>query len=209
MAERPTWRGLLHWWAFVAAIPAGVILIVGSAGAAGRTAASIYTGALLAGFGTSAAYHRLAHSYRARKIMQRLDHSTIYLLIVGTYAPICLVAMPTEWGISLLAVVGSFGLLGIIINLAAIRRLEWLGYALYPIMGWVALPFAPVMADHLTPLQIVLIVGGGIAYTIGFPILLVRRPDPWPNVFGYHEVWHGFTVVAAALHFGAVAMLVG
>jgi hemolysin III len=75
-------------------------------------------------------------------------------------------------------------------------------------MGWVSIIAAPVMVDHMTPLQLALIVGGGIAYTIGIPILLLRRPDPWPTVFGYHEIWHGCTVLAAALHFGAVALLV-
>ena len=155
-------------------------------------------------FGTSAAYHRLAKSYRARAIMQRLDHSMIYLLIAGTYVPICLVALPRAWGIPLLSVVGGLGLIGMVIKLTDIKRLSWLGYALYPIMGWCAVIAAPAIGTHLTPFQLALIAAGGIAYTVGFPVLLLRRPDPWPSVFGYHEVWHGFTVVAAVLHFGAV-----
>jgi hemolysin III len=207
-AERPSWRGVFHTWAFAAAIPAGTLLILMAAGAAARTAAAIYTGTLLAVFGTSAAYHRLAHSYRARRIMQRLDHSMIYLLIAGTYAPICLVALPVAWGVPLLAVVGGFGLLGMIIKLTGWRRVQWLGYALYPIMGWAAIAAAPALSTHLSPIQLGLVVGGGVAYTVGFPILLLRRPDPWPKVFGYHEIWHGFTVLAAVLHFGAVALVV-
>jgi hemolysin III len=185
-----------------------VLLVVFATGAAARTSAAIYAGALLVAFGTSAAYHRLAHSYRARRIMQRLDHTTIYLLIAGTYAPICLVALPPNWGIPLLATVGGIGLLGMAIKLVGIRRLQWLGYVLYPVMGWAAVAAAPVLATHLSPVQLVLIVSGGIAYTVGFPILLLRRPDPWPRVFGYHEIWHGFTVLAAVLHFGAVALVV-
>jgi hemolysin III len=207
-AERPTWRGVLHSWAFLGSIPAGVLLIVFAAGAAERTAAAIYTGTLLAVFGTSAAYHRLAHSYRARRVMQRLDHSMIYLLIAGTYVPICIVALPGAWGIPLLALVGGLGVLGMIIKLADIRRLHWLGYALYPIMGWAAVAASPALATHLSSAQLALVVAGGVAYTVGFPILLVRRPDPWPRTFGYHEVWHGFTVLAAILHFGAVALVV-
>jgi hemolysin III len=207
-AERPAWRGVLHSWAFFAAIPAGVLLIVFAGGAAARTAASIYTGTLLLVFGTSAAYHRLAQSYRARRIMQRLDHSMIYLLILGTYAPICLVALPARWGIPLFVAVSVIGLLGMVIKLAAIQRLQWLAYALYPIMGWAAVVATPALRSSLSPLQIALIVSGGLAYTIGFPVLLLKRPDPWPNVFGYHEVWHGFTVLAAVLHFGAVALVV-
>jgi hemolysin III len=207
-AERPAWRGVLHSWAFFLAIPAGVLLIVFADGAAARTAAAIYTATLLIVFGTSASYHRLAQSYRARHIMQRLDHGMIYLLIAGTYAPICLVALPPEWGIPLFASIGAIGLLGMVIKLAAIQRLQWLAYALYPVMGWAAVVATPALRSSMSSLQIGLVVAGGLAYTIGFPVLLLKRPDPWPRVFGYHEVWHGFTVLAAVLHFGAVALVV-
>lgn len=207
-AERPTWRGAMHAWAFVAAVPAGILLIVFASHPLARTAAAIYAATLLAVFGTSAAYHRLAHTYRARLIMQRLDHAMIYLLIAGTYVPICLIALPAGWGIPLLSAVGGMAVLGIVIKTVAFKRLAWVGYALYPIMGWAAVAAAPALASHLTGLQLGLIVAGGLAYTIGFPVLLLRRPDPWPSVFGYHEVWHTFTVAAAMLHFGAVALLV-
>ena len=199
---------MLHSWAFFAAIPAGVVLIVLAGSAAERAAAAIYTGTLLLVFGTSASYHRLAQSLRSRRIMQRLDHSMIYLLIAGTYAPLCLIALPPAWGIPLLATVTAIGLAGIVIKLTPIRRLQGLGYALYPIMGWAAIVAAPALATSLTATQLALIIGGGIAYTIGFPVLLLKRPDPWPRSFGYHEVWHSCTVVAAALHFGAVASVV-
>lgn len=208
MAVRPAWRGVLHSWAFFAAVPAGVLLIVFAGGAAGRAAASIYAGTLLLVFGTSAAYHRLAHSYRARQIMQRLDHSMIYLLIAGTYAPICLVALPLRWGVPLLATVTAIGIFGIIIKLASIRRLHTVGYALYLVMGWAAVVASPALARYLTGFQLALVVAGGVAYTLGLPVLLLRKPDPWPRSFGYHEVWHGFTVLAAILHFGAVASVV-
>ena len=207
-AERPTWRGLFHAWAFWLAIPAGVLLIVFADRPSARTAAAIYAATLLLVFGTSSAYHRLAKTYRARRIMQRLDHSMIYLLIAGTYVPICLVALPGGWGVSVLSVVGGLGLLGVILKCGAWRRVQWLSYALYLIMGWVAIIAAPVLIDHLTPLQLGLILAGGVAYTAGFPVLMLRRPDPWPTVFGYHEIWHGCTVLAAGLHFGAVALLV-
>ena len=208
LLERPSWRGVLHSWAFFAAIPAGALLIVFAGSAAGRAAAAVYTGTLLLVFGTSASYHRLAQSLRARRIMQRLDHAMIYLLIAGTYAPLCLVALPLSWGVPLLATVTAIGLVGMVIKLAPIRRLQSFGYALYPIMGWVAIVAAPVFASSLTATQLALVIGGGVAYTIGFPVLLLKRPDPWPRSFGYHEVWHGCTVVAATLHFGAVASVV-
>jgi len=205
---RPTWRGRLHTWAFYAAIPAGIALVVSARGAAATASASIFAAGLLAVFGTSAAYHRLAHTDRARRIMQRLDHSMIYLLIAASYVPICIVGLPRSWGIPMLAIVGTLGLLGVVLKLVAPRRGAWIGFALYPLMGWCALAIAPALVSHLTPLQLTLVVAGGVAYTVGFPVLFTHWPDPWPRTFGYHEVWHVFTVVAAALHFGAVTSLV-
>lgn len=205
MLERPAWRGRLHTWAFAAAIPAGIVLIAVSDRAAARVAASIYAASLLLLFGTSAAYHRIATSPRARQIMQRLDHSMIYVLIAGSYVPICLVVLPPAWGIPMLVIVCLCGAVGMVLKLTCFKRAQWLSYALYPIMGWVSVVAAPVLITHLTGMQLGLIVAGGVAYTIGFPVLLVRRPDPWPTVFGYHEVWHLLTVVAAALHFAALS----
>jgi len=208
VAERPTWRGLFHAWAFWVAIPAGALLILLADQPRARTAAAIYIATLLLAFGTSSAYHRLAKSYRARKIMQRADHSMIYLLIAGTYVPICLVALPLDWGISVMAIVGGMAVLGIALKMFAFNRMKWVSYSLYLVMGWTAGIATPVLIHNLTPLQLFLIAAGGVAYTVGVPVLVLRRPDPWPTVFGYHEIWHGFTVLAAALHFSAVALVV-
>jgi hemolysin III len=205
---RPSWRGRTHTWAFVAVIPAGIALILAARGAAATASAAIFVGGLLAVFGTSAAYHRFAWSAKARTVMQRLDHSMIYLLIAASYVPICIVGLPRAWGIPMLSVVGALGLLGVTLKVWAPRRGAWVGYALYPVMGWCALAAAPALATNLTAPQLFLVVAGGIAYTAGFPVLLRRWPDPWPTTFGYHEIWHVFTIAAACLHFGAVAMLV-
>lgn len=207
LGQRPTWRGRMHSWAFWAVIPAGIGLIVIASGAAARTAASIYAATLLLLFGTSAAYHRLAKSERARTIMQRLDHSMIYLLIAGTYVPLCLVALPLAWGIPTLSVVGGLAVTGIVLKLVAFDRAGWLSSSLYIVMGWTALVIAPALVQHLPGLALALIVGGGLAYTAGVPVLYRRSPDPWPMTFGYHEVWHVFTVVAAGMHFAAVGIV--
>jgi len=206
--DRPAWRGRLHTWAFVAGIPFGVALVATANGTVARVAALIYAASLLIGFGTSAAYHRLAHSPRARAVMQRLDHSAIYLLIAGTYVPICLVALPRAWGIPLLVAIAAGATLGVVLKLVAFGRVRWLGYSLYPILGWAAVAAMPALIHHLTPVQLGLVIAGGLVYTAGFPVLITRRPDPAPRTFGYHEVWHLFTVVAAVLHFTAVASLV-
>ncbi len=205
--HRPLLRGWLHVAAFVASIPIGIVLVAMAHGANDVTAAAIYAGSMALSFGTSASYHRLARSPRAHAIMRRLDHSAIYLLIAGTYVPFCLVALPRRWGVPLLAAVCAAAVVGMVLKLAAFHRIPWLGYTLYPAMGWAALAATPALLDHLSSTELALLVAGGVAYTVGFPVLLLKRPDPWPNVFGYHEVWHAFTVVAAGLHVAAVASL--
>jgi hemolysin III len=205
--ERPMLRGWLHASAFIVAIPAGVALIVAANGPGATAAASVYVATLLMLFGTSAGYHLLARSLRARSIMQRLDHSMIYLLITGTYVPMCVVTLPPAWGVPLLVVVGACAVAGVVLKLTSFR-IAWIGYALYPVMGWASLAVAPAFARYMTPGQLALLIGGGVAYTVGFPVLMLRRPDPWPRAFGYHEVWHGFTVVAAVLHFAVIATVV-
>ncbi|MFK8024757.1 MAG: hemolysin III family protein [Ilumatobacter sp.] len=206
--HRPTWRGRMHATAFVVAIPAGIALITVADRAASRTAASIYAVSLLTMFGMSAAYHCLAKSPSSRRWMQRLDHAGIYVMITGTYVPMAIVAMPWAWGIPLLSVIGGAALIGVVIKLTGARRLQLVGYLLYPAMGWAAVIAAPVLFDSLTGVQFSLVVAGGLVYTLGMPVLFLRRPDPWPSRFGYHEVWHAFVVVAAALHFGAVASVI-
>jgi hemolysin III len=198
----------MHTWAFVAAIPAGALLIIGARGGAATATASIYAATVVLLFGTSAAHHRLAGSARTRAVLQRLDHSMIYVLIAGTYVPVCLVALPPAWGIPVLSVVGAGALVGIVLKLAAFDRARWVSSALYPILGWALLAAAPVLSMRLSAGQMALVAGGGVAYTVGFPVLLMKRPDPWPRRFGYHEIWHAFTVVAAVMHFAAVATVV-
>jgi hemolysin III len=205
---RPTWRGRLHTVALVAAVPGGVFLILRASHAAAIVAAAIYTGSLLATFGTSAAYHRLAHGERARRIMQRLDHSAIFVLIAGTYVPVCLLALPLAWGIPLLCVVSTGAVAGFAMKQFGVDRFRLLEVALYPVLGWAALAAAPALVRHLSGAELALLVAGGVLYTAGIPVLVRKRPDPWPRTFGYHEIWHACTVAAGACHFAAVGLLV-
>jgi hemolysin III len=206
--ERPTWRGWLHAVTFLLAIPAGVFLILYADRAAARVGAAIYGACVLVGFGTSAAYHRIRWSVGARRVMQRLDHSMIFVLIAGTYTPVCLLALPTSWGIPLLCVVWTVAALGIVMKLCAFGRLRVMQVALYPILGWSVVFAAPVLIHGLTGVQLALLAAGGLLYTIGIPVLLVGRPDPWPRTFGYHEVWHAFTVAAGICHFATIGLLI-
>ena len=198
----------MHAAAFVVSIPASILLILLADGASERTSAAIYGATLMAMFGLSAAYHRLARTEVARRRMQKLDHVGIYLLIAGTYVPFAIVVLPRAWGLPLLAVVVSAAVFGAIMKVAAFDKISWLSYALYPIMGWAAVATAPVLVDSLTTFQLTFMVLGGLLYSIGIPVLFLQRPNPWPQTFGYHEIWHVFVTVAAAMHFVAVASIV-
>lgn len=198
----------MHSWAAAVAVPACALLVLSAQTPSARTAAAVYSVTLVAVFGTSAAYHRLTRTERARRLMQRADHSMIYLLIAGTYVPLCVVALPPEWGIPVLAVIGSVALVGVVLKLTAFERRRRLSYALYPVMGWGVVVAAPALASHLSNVELALVIGGGLAYTCGLPVLMTRRPNPWPLHFGYHEIWHVVTIVAAGLHFAAVAAVV-
>jgi hemolysin III len=203
---RPSWRGRLHAWAFVIAVPASVLLLLRADTALARVSASIYVFGVLALFGTSAAYHRLELGDVKRDILRKLDHSMIFVLIAGTYTPVCLLGLPRSWGLPMLVLAWVVAALGIIIRLT--NRLRVLGFALYPLLGWTLMAAMPELARHVSGVQLALILAGGIIYTVGIPVLFTGRPNPWPTKFGYHEIWHAFTVVAAACHFAAGGMLV-
>ena len=204
---RPLWRGRIHTYAFLAAIPTGLLLLLATNTAVERVGAGIYWICLTAVFGVSAAYHRLAITERAQHIMRKADHATVFLKIAGTYTPICLIALPRNWGIPMLTVVWSIAALGVLVKvLAPSRYLRW-SHPLYLAIGWVAIIALPTMIRHLTSLELGLIVAGGVIYSVGAILFWLRRPDPAPSIFGYHEIWHVMTVVASAFHFGAIMLV--
>lgn len=194
----------MHAVTFFVALPASVVLIALSDGPSRRAVAVVYAASLLAVFGTSALYHRFDWSARAHRLMQRLDHSMIYVLIAGTYVPFCVIVLPPAWGIPILAFVGVGAVTGTMLKMVGNGRVSDWASALYPILGWAVAVATPVLVDNMAGWQFALVVLGGLAYTVGFPVLFLRRPDPWPTTFGYHEIWHTCTVVAAVLHFVAV-----
>jgi hemolysin III len=201
------WRGRIHSWAFLVSIPAGVWLLLLSDEAAARTTVAIYVFSLLAVFGTSAGYHRFARSETARRRMRRLDHSMIYVLIAGTFTPVCLLALPLSWGIPLLCAIWVGAVVGVAIQLSGTDGFKKLSNAMYLVMGWGALVGLPVMIHRVHPMTVVLLVAGGVFYTVGAILFFLHRPDPRPTVFGFHEVWHAFTVLAGASHFAMIWMI--
>jgi hemolysin III len=206
-AGPPRWRGRLHSWAFVCSIPAGVVLIVLATGATARIAVAVYVVSLAAVFGTSATYHRLARSPTAKRRLQRLDHSMIYVLIAGTYTPLCVLAFPPAWGVPILAVVWGGALVGVVVKAVDIRCLLVAANGLYVVLGWTAVVALPVVVTSIRPFGLVLMLTGGLAYTAGAIVFLRRSPDPRPDVFGFHEVWHAFTVIGAVSHFAMVWLI--
>ena len=200
----PTWRGLVHAWAFFCSLPAGLLLVLVADRAIARIAVGIYALSLVAVFGASAAYHRLGRTPTARRRLRRLDHSMIYTLIAGTYTPVCLLRLPRSWGIAMLAVMWGAAAVGILVKATGSERLIPFGNALYIVMGWAVVVALPVMIDRVSPTALVLMAIGGVLYTAGAVVLLRRRPDPLPAVFGFHEIWHACTVLAAGVHFAMV-----
>ncbi|MGI8758444.1 MAG: PAQR family membrane homeostasis protein TrhA [Acidimicrobiales bacterium] len=204
---RPRLRGRLHQVVFFVSIPAGIAMVAAASTASARVGAVIYALSLTGLFGTSAAYHRLAQSTRARMWMRRLDHSMIFVLIAGSYTPICLLALDGAWRVAALSVVWSGALVGVVLKFCRQDGVR-LGNSLYVVMGWAVLLILPELAERVRPAALVLLAAGGLLYTAGVVVLSRRRPDPVPAVFGYHEVWHSLTVAASACHYAMILMVV-
>ncbi len=185
---------------FFLSIPAGVALVAVATSASAQLGALVYAVSLTGLFGTSAAYHRLATSVKARGLMRRLDHAMIFVLIAGSYTPMCLLALRGPWRVAALATVWVGAGVGVLLKMFRLEAMR-LGNALYVILGWAVLAILPELAQRVGPATIALLGAGGLLYTLGAVVLTRRRPDPVPHVFGYHEVWHGMVVAAAACHY--------
>ncbi len=204
----PRMRGRIHQVAFFVSIPAGVILVALAQGAAATAVAAIYAVSLTAVFGASAAYHRGAWSPRIRTWMKRLDHSMIYVLIAGSYTPITVLALHGTWEVVLLSVIWSAAAIGITLKMVKPDGLSILTATLYMVMGWLAMVAFPQLMHGLTLAELILLMAGGLLYTGGAIVFASRHPDPNPEVFGYHEIWHSFMVAAAACHYAMILLVV-
>ncbi len=195
---KPRLRGVLHQWAFLASIPLGLTRVAVAGTTSAKVAALVYSLGACALYGTSAAYHRGHWSDRGRAWMKRLDHSMIFVLIAATYTPLCVLGL--KGGGATLTLVGIWAgaTLGVVLGMAGIAEKSGVGLTLYLVMGWVAAFSMPSLARHLGPVNLGLIIAGGLAYTVGAIGLATNWPNPRPSVFGYHEVWHTFTLVAGA-----------
>ena len=210
MAAKPLLRGVLHQAAFFVSLVVGTLLIAFStdAGASRQTAAAVFACSVAFCFGVSALYHRGSWAPHVRLVMRRLDHAGIYLLIAGTYTPVCLLTLDGAWRFAVLAIVAAAAAAAIVLVVAWVAAPNWLAAALAIAIGWVGVVLLPQLVTRLEPAAIVLLVLGGIAYTAGGVIYARRRPNPVPAVFGYHELFHALTIMGVACQYVAIAVFV-
>jgi len=203
---RPRWRGRIHAVAVAVTLPAGIILTLVTPSGLPRVAVFVYVASLLALFSTSASYHLFTRTQRSQRTMRQLDHAMVYVLIAGTYTPVCLLALPRNVGVAFLIGIWCAAFLGIALKIT--WRAHKLSGAMYLIIGWAALIILPWAYHRAGFASLFLFALGGIVFTVGAVLFYLQRPQLRPLVFGYHEVWHVFTVVAVALQFAGVGVLI-
>lgn len=207
-ALKPRLRGVLHEAAFAISLVTGTVIVCLTHGAMATVSVSVYATAVALLFGTSAAYHRGTWSPRAQSIMSRLDHSMIFVLIAGTYTPLCLVLLDgwVRWLIFSLVWGGALG--GIIARNAARHAPRWIFVTFYLVLGWIAVAIIPQVLSVGGVAVLVLLLVGGLLYSAGAVVYARRSPNPSPQWFGFHEVFHAFTLAAFAAHYVAISLAV-
>ncbi len=206
--QKPLLRGVTHLAMFFISFIACGFLIYYSNTILEIVANSVYSIGLCAMFGISALYHRLNCSIKTKLILRKLDHCGIFIMIAGSFTPICLLALPIDSGIKLLIIVWSLAFVGIIQSIFLSRIHRWLRASLYLIVGYMAFPFIKVIYFSLSLYKLVLIGVGGAVYSLGAIGYGLKFPKLNPEVFGFHEMFHLLVVIAAILHFIAIYSLI-
>lgn len=203
--DKPRMRGVLHAYAVPFAALVGLALLVAADSTRARAGVAVWTATMTALFAVSAVYHRGRWQPAARAWLQRADHSMIFAFIAGSYTPFCLLLLEGSKAWIVLAVTWGGAALGVATRLAWHRAPRWLFVPMYLALGWVAVTMLPDLARSASAFENALIVAGGLLYTVGAVVFATRRPNPEPNVFGYHEVFHALTIAAALCHAVAIA----
>jgi hemolysin III len=203
---KPRLRGVFHQYAFFVSLASGTLLVMLAATTRASVAVAIYAASVSALFGVSALYHRGKWNGPARRRLRRLDHAMIFLLIAGTYTPVGLLVLNGTLATVVLVVVWGGAVAGVVLELAWTGAPRWLGGTVYLALGWVAVVATPQLFAGLGMAGGLLIVAGGLAYSVGAAVYALRRPDPVPAVFGYHEVFHLLVIVGVATHFLAISL---
>ncbi|MFV0320721.1 MAG: PAQR family membrane homeostasis protein TrhA [Microbacterium sp.] len=203
---KPTWRGWIHAATFPVAIAAGIVLIVLADGVPAKWASAVFMASSLLLFGNSALYHRFNWGPKTKAVLKRIDHANIMLLIAGTYTPIATLALPPDKGLILLCGVWGGVLLGILFRVFWIGAPRWLYVALYLVLGWAAMMYIVDLFQANAAMMILVIVGG-VLYTVGAVVYAMKKPNPWLGVFGFHEIFHVCTVLAFLCHWTACLII--
>jgi hemolysin III len=204
----PRLRGRLHQIAFVLAVPAGVLLVAMSKGITAHIASTMFVLSLLALFGASGTYHMSHWPPLIKARLQRLDHAMIFVLIAGSYTPVALLALEPAWGITFLVLAWGIAAGGAILAVWHISTIHRFSAFLYIGFGWLLVFALPAVLRAMDTTELALLFAGGVLYTVGAIGLWLKRPNPSPAVFGYHEVWHAMTLAAAGCHYVLVLLLV-
>jgi hemolysin III len=205
---KPRLRGVLHEYGFFVSLVCGVALILAASGGKARLAATIYAVAVSGLLGTSALYHRVTWRPSTRRWMRRLDHSMIFVLIAGTYTPVALLALKGSLANTILIVMWAGALGGVIFKLLWIDAPKWLFATVYTALGLVTAAVFGQLPTAIGWLGAAGLALGGLLYLIGAVVYASGRPNPWPKVFGYHEVFHALVLAAAALQYAVIAFAV-
>ncbi|MDD7943920.1 hemolysin III family protein [Microbacterium sp. NE2HP2] len=203
---RPSWRGWIHAATFPVAIAAGIVLIVLAQGAPAKWASAVFMTTSLLLFGNSALYHRFDWKPRTKAILKRIDHANILLLIAGTYTPLAVLALPTEQTVLLLSLVWGGAIAGIFFRVFWIHAPRWLYVALYLALGWAAVMYIVPLFQANAAMMILVIIGG-LLYSGGAVVYALKKPNPWPGHFGFHEIFHVCTVLAFLCHWTACLLI--
>jgi hemolysin III len=206
LETKPTWRGWIHAGTTPLALALGILLVTLAHGAPATISAAIFATTSLLLFGISATYHRFTWSPRGRMVMKRLDHSTIFLLIAGTYTPIAVLALPQHKATTLLALIWIGAGLGILFRVFWTGAPRWLYVPLYVLLGVGALLYVGDIY-RANPTTMILVLVGGLLYIVGAVVYGLKRPNPLPGVFGFHEIFHALTVLAFVCHWTAVLLI--
>ncbi len=203
---KPTWRGWIHAATFPVAIAAGIVLIVLAQGQAAKWSCAVFMATSLLLFGNSALYHRFNWGPKTKATLKRIDHANIVLLIAGTYTPIAVLGLPTNQSVLLLSLVWGGAIVAILFRVFWINAPRWLYVAIYLLLGWAAVMYLPQLWQASVAM-VILVAIGGLLYTGGAIIYAMKRPNPWPGHFGFHEIFHVCTVLAFLCHWTACLII--
>lgn len=201
-------RGTLH-LVMAALAPFGLVLLLLIADSPrAYVGAAIFGVTLILLYGTSATYHVAPMRLSWRRVVKRIDHAMIFALIAGTYTPFCLIVLSDAWGITMLALVWTFAGLGMLLKTVWIGAPRWLGVGMYLGLGWLGLVPVVEVVTHMHAGAIATLLVGGLFYTIGAIVYAMKWPNPFPRVFGFHEVFHAFVIAGSIVHFALIAVYV-